>query len=110
MAAIIINPRCEADRKKCKSFIRIYERNTPENKISITTDDINITYAQNFYFVKEVQCKVSEQDGGDYRVMFKYKEEEFDIWYPLNSPFYEYEKYAFVLRFEAPANFKSTCI
>jgi hypothetical protein len=125
---IIITPKCEADRAKCKAYVRVYRMSLfPENEIEIERDNITVKTSQSFHLIDEVEAQVIDWYGSDYRVhlhLSKYdentlylkpflkdlSEKEFDFWYNRYSPFHQRQELAFVLRFEAPAEFKSVCI
>jgi hypothetical protein len=128
MSNIIINPRCEADRKKCTAFMRIYISKSPEYNVEIERDYVKIENTAYYSLLDEVECRVLEYFQGDYRVslkmsdfhtdfnkeykkdLLKWSNKEYDFWYRANSPFYQHDNLLFVLRFEAPQNFQSSCL
>lgn len=106
-----IIPKCEADRKKCQAFIRIYKRNEPELNVSIERDQIRIENSDHAFFVEEVSASISERYQGDYRLMFNSKSiGSFDNWFSVNKPLVQHAGHYLVLRFEVENGFESSCI
>lgn len=110
---IVIRPKCEADRKKCKALVRIYKQHLPENVLTIENDRISHEIKFYAHFIDEVEARCYEKYQGDYRISFFSEKAnlKFDSWFNSYAPYVQhYEGYLMVLRFEAPAEFKSVCI